>query len=349
MNTQFRKTEDKKATYRRPGVDKTAAVRRPTHEQLDYILTTNRWKNTVKNAEADNKANIDTDHAPVIATIQIKLKGTKKNTKQRKTYGQYTEKEREEANTKIAEQFSVHRSIPEEHRNDKATETHIMEIIKLATKELPQEKAKERRDPLSKQAEEILNERKRAIETQNAEQFEELTRQFKKQKRKDKTEQILETLDKDLDCRDQWLGIRRIKTEYKPNPYHRSTKDGKHIRAEERAEEAAKYLHKHQWGRKEVGTNQEEEQNRKQWRTDKIIREDTEYDTSKIKLEELKLTIKKFKRRKAPGPDEIPMEIYKELNDENLTEISKIINIWWESQELPEEQLRARVVLIYKK
>ena len=43
------------------------------------------------------------------------------------------------------------------------------------------------------------------------------------------------------------------------------------------------------------------------------------------------------------------MEIYKELNDENLTEILKIINIWWESQELPEEQLRARVVLIYKK
>ena len=45
----------------------------------------------------------------------------------------------------------------------------------------------------------------------------------------------METLDKDLDRRDTWLGIRRLKSEYKPQPYHRKTKDGKHIKMNNRA------------------------------------------------------------------------------------------------------------------
>ena len=66
-------------------------------------------------------------------------------------------------------------------------------------------------------------------------------------------------------------------------------------------------------------------------------------------MEEIKLTLRKFKRRKAPGPDEIPMEIFKEMDEENLEEIKEILNYWWNNEKIPKEQLRARVVLIYKK
>ena len=65
MNTQFRKRKEKTATYRTVGTTKADEVKRPTHEQIDYILTTHRWKNTVTDAEADNNANINTDHNPV--------------------------------------------------------------------------------------------------------------------------------------------------------------------------------------------------------------------------------------------------------------------------------------------
>ena len=59
--------------------------------------------------------------------------------------------------------------------------------------------------------------------------------------------------------------------------------------------------------------------------------------------------IKKFKRRKAPGPDEIPMELYKEMDDECLKQLQELLNKWWKEEDIPEETLRARVVLIKKK
>ena len=92
MNTYFQKTKEKIATYRKVGVTKTDTITYKTHEQIDYILTTNRWKNTVQNAEADNEANIDTDHNPVIAKIRIKLKGRTKPSKQRKNTKNATKK-----------------------------------------------------------------------------------------------------------------------------------------------------------------------------------------------------------------------------------------------------------------
>ena len=43
------------------------------------------------------------------------------------------------------------------------------------------------------------------------------------------------------------------------------------------------------------------------------------------------------------------MEIFKELDNENLREILGILNNWWNEENIPEEQLQARVVMIYKK
>ncbi len=50
-------------------------------------MTTNRWKNTIKNAEADNKANIATDRYPVIIEIIMKLKAKNRIAKPRKNTG----------------------------------------------------------------------------------------------------------------------------------------------------------------------------------------------------------------------------------------------------------------------
>jgi len=48
-----------------------------------------------------------------------------------------------------------------------------------------------------------------------------LDKRFRKRKKQDKTDRIIKTLDKDLDIRDKWLGIRQLKQEYQPNPYAR--------------------------------------------------------------------------------------------------------------------------------
>ena len=74
-----------------------------------------------------------------------------------------------------------------------------------------------------------------------------------------------------------------------------------------------------------------------------------EYNTADISLKEIKLTLKKMKRRKAPGPDEIPMEIVKEMDDHCLALIAELLNSWWKAEDIPEDMLQARVVLVHKK
>ena len=47
----------------------------------------------------------------------------------------------------------------------------------------------------------------------------------------DRQEYVLEIIDKDLDVRDKWAGIRELKKPYKPIPYAQKTNDGRKIRS----------------------------------------------------------------------------------------------------------------------
>jgi hypothetical protein len=73
------------------------------------------------------------------------------------------------------------------------------------------------------------------------------------------------------------------------------------------------------------------------------------YNLAEITLEELKTVISKFKKRKAPGPDEVPMEVFKEMDDDNLVSILDLLSQWWTAGAMPPETLQARIVMIYKK
>ncbi len=78
-----------------------------------------------------------------------------------------------------------------------------------------------------------------------------------------------------------------------------------------------------------------------------IPKERKQYRVCEIDIWEIKAIIKRLKRRKAAGPDEIPVELLKELGEEGLWEIKNLLNEWWRAEEISEEQMRARVVLIY--
>ena len=56
-----------------------------------------------------------------------------------------------------------------------------------------------------------------------------------------------------------------------------------------------------------------------------------------------------MQRNKAPGPDETPMEVYEDMGVEGREVVLGILNEWWESEDVPAEELNARVVFIFKK
>ena len=100
-NTFFKKRKEKLATYREIGVTRDQDIKRGTHEQIDYVIVPQRWKNNILNAEADEKTNIDTDHNPVMAEIRVRLKAIRATNKRRPKYQECTAEQRNTLNQAI--------------------------------------------------------------------------------------------------------------------------------------------------------------------------------------------------------------------------------------------------------
>ena len=109
------------------------------------------------------------------------------------------------------------------------------------------------------------------------------------------------------------------------------------------AQEAATFLGQKIWGK--PSANEPEAAKR----TTKILDNEVGINTEYITMEELFWAIKKLKRRKTPGPDGIPIEWYKEMDEEMLGNILALLNEWWNNEFIPTDVLRARVVLIFKR
>ena len=112
-----------------------------------------------------------------------------------------------------------------------------MHGINTMPKETP--KHRFRIHPMSATATNIIEERGRARKERRLEEFEKLTKEFRRQRKQDRKERVLEGLTKDLDIRDRWMGIRELKAKCKPIPFHNKDKDGKHIQWKDRAQKAA--------------------------------------------------------------------------------------------------------------
>ncbi len=242
--------------------------------------------------------------------------------------------------------------IKETRGNLQSNTIQLNKMLEEGTKELPTIPKKEKEEALSTQTRQILQQRKNASSKPNIKAYNQLDKRFRKSKKEDKTNMIIKTLDKDLDVRDRWLGIRQLKQQYQPNPYARTNSAGMHITQRQRAQQAANYLSGEQWGKKKKLENEDEETSRAPKITRKIHstkNTERQYKIDEITVEEIWSTLKKYKRRTSPGPDEIPMELFKEMDNDCLQEIADLLNQWWNEEDIPEETLRARVVLIYKK
>ena len=56
-----------------------------------------------------------------------------------------------------------------------------------------------------------------------------------------------------------------------------------------------------------------------------------------------------MKPGKAAGPDGVPMDVIKTLDEIHLEGLTEILNDWWLNKKVPEEMTRAKVVLLFKK
>ena len=74
-----------------------------------------------------------------------------------------------------------------------------------------------------------------------------------------------------------------------------------------------------------------------------------EVKTGDYTLNELKIVVKKMKKRKAPGPDGIAGDLFKIMDDGSLTIVLETINKWKQDKAIPKTLSEADVVTIFKK
>ena len=136
-----------------------------------------------------------------------------------------------------------------------------------------------------------------------------------------------------------------MKRTFAPRTYAKRDAQGRNIPFAEIAEETAKYLAETRWP-------PSGEDNQDHWQAPNypnLSQAGMGINDGEITTEEVEQAIGSLKKGKTPGPDTLTVELIKLLGEENRQRLRDLMNKWWTEEHIPEEALRARVVMIFKK
>lgn len=347
-NLNFRKRPEKLITHKPLGTIRSNSSWDYLHfEQMDYFLIRNRWKNANKNTESDVDAPIDSDHYPIWCKLKIKFKKLTKREENKQTQDlELTDEQKTQFNKLFTDNIdpqtaSIHISA-------------IDEALDAARKALKNKKQEIRKPWISERTYELILE-KHKMEQEADPRVQDKIKQVRASKRQDWKKFTDDLVQNDMDIRDKWLGVKFLKRDRKPKLYEFADKDGKPVTLKEKAEVTADYLASVQWKKNDKIIGEDDPLYYKppiDPETNKPVKRNLKnavYELGEITLDELKAFIKRSKRRKACGPDEVPMEFFKYLNDDNLKIILRFFNQSWNEGSFPEDKLKAFVASIYKK
>ena len=212
--------------------------------------------------ESDVTANVNSDHAPLIAKIRIQLKRAREEapTRSKLVYVRPTEEQRTRFDEQVSETWNKWREATTEGTRAPTTEELAKEINDIAENQLPHNVIKQElgRD---------LNGTRRAHrvteETQGngpTTRIQQGLRTNNKKKKAERKGQMRRDVSKNLDVRSRWMGIRQMKRTFAPRTYAKRDAQGKNIPFAEIAEETAKYLAETRWPLRE-------EDNQDHWQT----------------------------------------------------------------------------------
>ena len=154
-----------------------------------------------------------------------------------------------------------------------------------------------------------------------------------------------------MSCAEKWQGIKYIKNDFQPNVYARTDKNGRPVRLDQRAEATAEYLDDVQWKPKDKGNDILDVSGKvnEDLRHRRMDDPKPQIDDGPITMDELDRVVRKLKRNKSPGPDDITTDWVKDLDAECRQLLLELLNEWWNNESMTEEMDQARVASLYKK
>ena len=296
-----------------------------------------RWKNSCRDVASDTIAALNTDHYPVWCTHKIRYKRQRPH-EQRVSWDLDVNDDQKQ---RFNEAFDS--LLDFSPTDDREEHQKLDDAFNSAAKMALKPKSAVIKKPWITEDTLKLIKQKHWFE-QNGKwcEYKEKQKEVRKAVKTDWQRWLQEITDKDLDVRDKWLGIKYIKRKRAPKLYERANLEGYAINFKQHASAAADYLETKQWGNTECNTSEEKHQ---------TMANTTELNIAcgLFNLSELSAIITKLKRNKATGPDDIPIEFFKWLHDDNRQKVLNLINFWWDQSIFPVEKLKAHIASIYKK
>ena len=173
------------------------------------------------------------------------------------------------------------------------------------------------------------------------------TQKIRRLLKKERLDKNIQDLEKGL-----WYDIKKAKAKFLPSHTKLRKADGTVCASNERPDILADHFEHKQWGIDETRERDTPKANIPRCMSSSgrtYIKEAATVVTGYITIEEIRISIRKMKNNRSPGPDGIPVGFFKLLDDDGLELIRNILNNCWENEIMPDEMELAELVTLYKK
>ena len=195
------------------------------------------------------KANITSDHYPLILQTKFKLKANyrRKKIKKARKFKPIEEQWRYTNYNTCFETLLGENKFKEEEPNYEIFQETLQTIADYYIRDYGT-KVEQAKAECSDETEQLYQLRETAINADlSNEKIHYITKKIRICRRIDKMLDSIESLDKDLDLKDKWLGIKKLKKNYTPQPYVKKDERGIPIPRHKIADFSAKQLKKLFW------------------------------------------------------------------------------------------------------
>ncbi|MFH4979474.1 hypothetical protein AB6A40_006183 [Gnathostoma spinigerum] len=313
-------------------------------KQIDYVLISKRWAHTVTKARSVWGAPIDSDHAPVSATIKLHFMGEKKVRRESQLDVQQVYRQK-----KIMTDYRrvVARSMAQFTRSGDVTlsnETFTRAVLKSAITTIPLKPRLQKKPFLSQEAECLATKAAKFGKTKCAEAVRArraLRRQLQRDEERIWRERVSE-MEEAVKCgnmRKFYSLVRIYSGKATRAPDCLTSKDGRTLLMNDECLERWRGHFQKLLNRPRPSLPQLP-----------LVQKDT-YPamTEPPTLSEITTSISKLKRGKAAGDDDVYPDLIKFLPPSALQKLQKLLQQCWETQKIPDEWRNAIVVSLHKK
>lgn len=178
---------------------------------MDYILIRSKWRNAIRDVTNDLECEVPTDHIPLKTTIHARLKANYWKREERK-------KRYEHPKCEDRERAKFNRELDMMDFMEAEGEEQAKAMMRTAAAALPKKETTFRERVNTPKVDEVVNRKREAWRMSREEKARELPFELKRVVREEQKRLILESVGRNLDLKDKWLGIRKLKKAYYPSP-----------------------------------------------------------------------------------------------------------------------------------